>query len=296
MTGRRITTLSYLYTPADNNRRLAGAFGHGADAVIADLEDSVAAVAKEQARANVREWLQRRQANDGEHWVRTNAGLSGLDDIAAVFTPGVFGFCLPKVSSHAELRQAAELLDSLEATFHLPSQSIRLMPLIESAEAIVALTEIAQAPRVLKLQLGELDLAADLGIDPDLNETELLPLRMQALVASIAAGILPPVGAVSRNFIDDEAFRMTTERLKRLGYVGRAAIHPNQLPTIHHAFSATADELAIARSLVERYERSVAAGTGAFRGVDGTMIDEAVIRSSRRILSLFNTEREQENS
>lgn len=295
MTGLRTTTRSYLYTPADNDRRLAGAFTHAPDAVIADLEDSVALSAKGQARVNVRDWIQRGQAGDGERWVRVNAHVVGLDDIAAVFTPGVFGFCLPKVSSASELVRVDELLDSLEARFHLPSQSIWLMPLIESAAALVALDEIARAPRVLKLQLGELDLAADLGIQPDINETELSPLRMQVVVSSVAAGIVAPVGAVSSNFTDDEAFRVTTERLKRSGFVGRAAIHPNQLPSIHRTFAATAEEVAIARSRIQLYESSLAAGTGAVRSSDGHMIDEAVVRSSRRILAQFESERGQEN-
>lgn len=281
---------SYLYAPADQRARLTGAGARGADAVIADLEDSVAANNKNAARHNVHSWLaEAREPDDAglvapERWVRINHGNQGLDDLAEILRPGITGVCLPKVGSAAEIRSVSLLLDTFEKTMHLASDSVRLMPLIETAAGLQSLREIAEAPRVQRLQIGELDLAADLALHVDDNESELLPLRMSVVVASAAAGISAPVGAVSPEFRDLAQLATSTERLKRAGFYGRAAIHPAQLATIHGVFDVSRAELSAALRVVELYDAAVSSGVGVIVGPDGRMIDEAVVRHSRQTI------------
>jgi citrate lyase subunit beta/citryl-CoA lyase len=163
------------------------------------------------------------------------------------------------------------------------------MPLIESATGLQALSDIAGAPRVHKLQIGELDLAADLGVEPGEDEAELAALRSSVVVASVASGLLPPVGAVSPEFRDLDLLAISTRRLKRAGFVGRMAIHPAQLDIIHRCFAVSAAEVTAARELVERYDKAMAGGSGVILGEDGRMVDEAVVRRSRRIIGLATT-------
>ncbi|GGT88330.1 aldolase/citrate lyase family protein [Actinomadura citrea] len=135
------------------------------------------------------------------------------------------------------------------------------------------------------MQLGEADLAADLGVTPGPDESELLWARSQVMAASAAAGLPPPLGPVSTQFRDLGAFRTTTPRLKRLGFRGRACVHPAQLPVVAEVFTPTPAELDRARSLLARYEAALASGSAVFVGDDGRLVDQAVIRAARALLA-----------
>jgi citrate lyase subunit beta/citryl-CoA lyase len=283
---RRPLARSYLYVPGDRADRLAGAPGRGPDAVIADLEDAVAAEHTDEAVDNVRAWLETPVADGVQRWVRVEPGERGMDEIRSVFGPGLTGICLAKVGGPDVVHRAARLLDALEQEAGPSGRPTAMMPLIESAEGLQRLAEIAAAPRVEKLQLGELDLSADLGLVPGKDEVELAPYRAMVVLASAAAGLLPPVGPLSPQYRDLVQLESSTQLLKRSGFVGRAAIHPAQLPIIHATFTVTAQEIAQARSVLTRYDAARAEGSGVFVGPDGHMVDEAVVRQSRRMLSI----------
>jgi citrate lyase subunit beta/citryl-CoA lyase len=273
---------SYLYVPGDAGRRLALAHTRGADAVIADLEDAVAPAHKGEARQAVGNWLSEPALD--ERWVRVQAGEAGIGDLTRVFGPGLRGVCMPKVANSADVEALARALAELEHSSGWSAPPVAIMPLIESAAGLLAVAEIASASRVLRLQVGELDLAADLGFEVGADEMELLPARASVVVASAAAGIAPPVGAVWPHVRDDAGLASTTQRLRRLGFVGRAAVHPAQLETIHRLFSHTKDEIAVARRVVTDYENALASGRGVLLDRDGQMVDEATVRRSRRVL------------
>lgn len=287
---------SYLYVPADEAERLASAPHRGADAVIADLEDSVAASHKNDAIDNVIEWLNSPQPSSSELWVRVNPGQQGREEVAALFHENLSGICLPKVSNVEDIENVAALLDELEDV-RAQSSPISLMPLIESALAIQLLPDIARASRVLRLQIGEIDLAADLGAEGGDESGVLAFARASVIVASAAAGLLPPVGAVSTDFQDLESFARSTRRQRQNGFVGRAAIHPAQIPIIHDVYAASRDEIRRANVLVNQYDAALANGHGVVLDEDGRMVDEAVVRQNRRILMLAdldNTYRDKE--
>jgi citrate lyase subunit beta/citryl-CoA lyase len=282
-----VSARSYLYVPGDQARKLQHALASGADAIIADLEDAVAPSAKADARRTVADWLVTQLDGDQpELWVRVNASVGLLaDDLRAAVGPAVTGVCLPKTHTPEQVRRLDELLAAAERQAGMAEGSIKVVSLLESAAGILSARAIAQEPRVWQVGLGELDLCAEVGIQPSAGEHELLPIRVQVVLASAAAGLEPPVGPVSTDFRDLAALRRSTEALRRVGFGSRWAIHPAQVPVINETFTPTPEQLEAARRLVERYDSALDEGVGVCVGEDGHMVDEAVVRAARRILA-----------
>jgi citrate lyase subunit beta/citryl-CoA lyase len=138
--------------------------------------------------------------------------------------------------------------------------------------------------RVQTMALGEADLFADLGMDPSLDGSARIGVRTPLVLVCAAARIAGPTGPVSTNFRDLDAFRSSCLELKRLGYRARSAIHPSQVDVINEVFAPSAEELDAARRLVETFDAAVAAGSGVILDEHGHMVDEAVVRSARRLL------------
>lgn len=279
---------SYLYVPGNAPGKLARAAGRGADALIVDLEDAVPQAAKDAARDQVAEWLagMGRPGGGPDIWVRINPGDVGLLDARAVIGPAVTGLCPAKAESAAELAVLDSAVTEAENAARLPYGSVRVMPLLESAAALLAAPRIAVAPRVDRLQLGEADLAADLGAEPGPDGRELLWARSTVVAASAAARIAPPVAPAGVDVRDLDLLRSTTGALARMGFVGRACVHPAQIQVVHEVFTPGPDTLARARDTLERYERSLAAGSAVCLDDDGRLVDEAVVRSARRVVGL----------
>ncbi|GGT16932.1 HpcH/HpaI aldolase/citrate lyase family protein [Nonomuraea spiralis] len=280
-----MTARSYLYVPGDAAGKLAKAAGRGADALIVDLEDAVRHTGKAAARTAVADWLAQGPRGP-EIWVRVNPGSAGHVDAKAVVRSALTGLCMAKAENAAEVEALAAVLDQAEEAAGLAPGTISLMPLLESANAVFEARAIALAPRVTRLQLGEADLAADLGITPGPDGRELLWARSQVVAASAAAGIAPPVAPVSVEVRDLAAFRLSTEALARLGFVGRACVHPAQLPVAHEVFTPSAEVLAAAGALLDRYDQALAAGTAVCLDEAGRLVDEAVVRSARRVMGM----------
>ena len=279
---------SHLYVPGDKPEVLAKALGRGADALIVDLEDAVAPTAKEAARLVVVEWLATLPVaaeNPVEVWIRVNSGAMALVDVQAVASPAVTGFCIAKAESTDEVEAVAAELDVIEENLGLPRGSFALAPLLESAAAVLNAPAIAAASRVKRLQVGEADLRADVGFTLGDDERELLFVRSFVVLASAAAGIDPPVGPVDANFRDLDALHTSTLAVQRMGYLGRACIHPAQAAVVNDVFTPSAEAVETARSLIERFDAALASGAGVL--VDnGRMVDEAVVRQARRTIAL----------
>ena len=284
---------SYLYVPGNRADRLTKALGLGADALIADLEDAVAPDAKDAARSGVSAFLaDRRGAPDGpEVLVRVNpAGqMPGLleQDLRAVVPAGARTIYLPKADL-ASMQRVHDVLTSIESDLGLPGNSVAVVALVESATGMLEVAELARHHRVRNLAIGESDLTADLGIE--LTDHEAVPpaiwsLRMHLVVASAAAGIDPPTGPVDTDFRDLDALGESTTALRRAGFAARSAIHPAQVGVINEVFTPSAAEVGRAERLVELFDSSVARGDGVCVDDHGRMVDEAVIRSARRVLS-----------
>ena len=267
---------SYLYVPGDDPRRIEKALATGADAVVIDLEDSVAPNRKEEARSNAATVLESVPARPV--FVRINAPGSELAarDIAAVAALQLSGLRLPKVESLESVRLVAETLEALRS-------EAGIQCLIESALGLEHALEIARShERVAGISLGEADLAADLGVR---DEAGLLYARSRIVSASRAAGLPGPVQSVYTNVKDLDGLRRSTEEGKNMGFVGRSAIHPSQVPIINEVFTPTEEEVAEAQELLDRLEGEAGSGTGAFVLEDGRFVDRAVVESARRTLA-----------
>ena len=277
MSAETFLARSALYVPGDAEDKLERILERGADEIIIDLEDAVAPKEKDRARDTARIWLHDLPVLDNVGvWVRVNPGpLRDLDVRAVAGAPALTGFMVAKTETVDELLALDKLLASLGST-------AGVVPLLESARAVLRAGDLARAPRVQRLQIGEADLRADVGITPGPDERELLYARSHVVMASAAAGIHPPIAPVSTNFRDLEAFRASTLDLARLGFVGRACIHPAQVEVANDVFTPTAEEVEAARRLIGRWEF---AGAGVAVDDDGRFVDEAVVRQARLVLA-----------
>lgn len=272
---------SYLYVPGDREDRFARAAQRGADALVFDLEDAVPVAAKDAARRAVARHLPAAPAGP-QYWVRVNADRLA-DDVAAVAVARCAGVLLPKATPGA-LRRTDELLTDAERSRGLPAGSLAVVPVVETAAGLLDVATLARGPRVVRLAIGEADLAADLGVLPGPDRAELAPHRAALVVASAAAGLSAPIAPVETDLtVSVDQLAASTAALLREGFRARTAVHPTQVPVINAAFTPSDAELAAARSVVDAFESS-----GAGVAVDprtGRMLDEAVVRSARDVLA-----------
>jgi citrate lyase subunit beta/citryl-CoA lyase len=273
---------SYLYVPGNAGDKLAKALTRGADALILDLEDAVPLAEKDRARDAVLGWLGWQPADgDVELWVRVNSGALREADVAALAgCEALTGLVLAKAEDADEVGRVAALLTEHGDT------TTRLSPLLETGAAILDAPAIARQERVHSRQIGEVDLAGDLGLEPGPDEAELAPARALVVMASAAAGLATPPGPVSPITRDLDAYRESTQRVRRQGFLGRACIHPAQVQVVHEVFNPTEAEVARAREVLELVDRAEARGAGVILDDAGRMIDPAVTRAAHRVLAL----------
>lgn len=272
---------SYLYVPGNAPDKMRKAATGEADAVVVDLEDAVPWSAKDEARAAVRRWLGEGGAPGKEVWVRINPGQPALADIRALQgVDGLGGVMLAKAESADQVRRVRDLL------WEGHGDQLLVSPLLETPGAILCALDIAKLAGVQRLQIGEYDLCAEMGISPGEDEAEVAPMRNAVVMASAAAGIQPPPAPVSIEIHDTDRFRRSTELAARQGFVGRACIHPAQVAVVHEVFTPAEAAVQDARSIVALFEDHVSSGKGVLIDAKGRLLDEAVVRQARRTLSL----------
>jgi citrate lyase subunit beta / citryl-CoA lyase len=254
-----------LFVPGHRADRFDKALAAGASAVIIDLEDAVAPADKDAARATLAGWLRPEHAVI----VRINSADTPwfAADLALCRQPGVAGVMVPK----------AERTDTLVQVRDAGARG--LLPLVESAAGIANLDALARAPGVWRLAFGSIDLQVDLGLK-DATEDELLPFRLQLVLASRLAGIGAPVDGVSTAIDDADRLQQDVARARRLGFAGKLCIHPKQVALVQAGMAPSAAELDWARRVIDA---SAAAG-GAAVAVDGKMVDKPVLLRAEAIL------------
>lgn len=285
---------SHLYVPADQPRFLRAAPRSGADALILDLEDAVAPARKDEARAAAVAFAEERPAEGPELWVRINEGARGQGDARALLATGrVDGLWMPKATAGADLDALIALVAAASAA--APSITPAVAPsaapavalglLIESATGLLSLGGTAGRAGVRHLQLGEVDLRADLRMVPDsASGDDLLDwARGLAVTHTAAHGLASAVAPVSVHTSDPGAFRASSLRLRALGFQGRACIHPAQVAVANEVFGVDPGELADAHALLDLFEHRLDEGSGAFRDSRGAMVDAATVRRAREL-------------
>jgi citrate lyase subunit beta / citryl-CoA lyase len=275
---------SLLFVPVTAKRFVDGAARRGADAIILDLEDSVASSEKERARTLVPEAAEIVSRGGADVVVRINRPPRlAVRDIEAAVGRRVLALALPKTDSAEHVQLLAEIVDEVEAERGLAPGTTRLIAMVETAAAFFRLAEIARAhPRLCALNLGAEDFATSAGI---MAEPEALTmLKQMAVFAARAAGIMPLgfIGSIAE-FHDLDGFRRTIRRSRRFGFIGASVIHPSQVPILNEKFRASAEEVDHARRVVAAYDKALAEGVGAVT-VDGKMIDVPVVDRARLLL------------
>jgi citrate lyase subunit beta / citryl-CoA lyase len=260
---------SYLFAPGHNAKLLERVFAAGADAVILDLEDAVPPEAKQTARRMVAAALA-----DHPAWVRVNAAGTALceADLAAV-SDAAYGIRVPKAESPEDATWVAD---------RAPGKP--LICAIETARGVLAAAEIAAAPGVRHLAMGGVDLARDLNATG--GNLQTLYVRSHLVVASRAAGIRPPIDSVYPRLDDERGLREQVAFAYSLGFFGKSAIHPRQLPVLHGVFTPTTDQITWAQEIIAAFD---AAGGAALRLPSGEFVDLPVAERARRLLELAGT-------
>jgi citrate lyase subunit beta/citryl-CoA lyase len=279
------TWRSLLFVPVNVPRFVEKAPTIEVDAIQLDLEDSIPLDEKERARALVPTAAAQVNKGGADVVVRINRPLGmAVRDIEASICPEVTALALPKVSGPDHIRLLAEHVAEVEAQRGLPEGHTRFIAMVETADAVFRLREIAGADsRVIAITLGGEDFATSAGMEPE-PEGLLLPKQMTVFAAA-AAGILPLgfVGSIAE-FKDVERFRATIRRSKRLGFRGAACIHPLQAKVLNEEFRPSAEELSWARRVTEAYDVARAEGRGAVT-VDGRMIDVPIVQRAEGLLA-----------
>jgi citrate lyase subunit beta/citryl-CoA lyase len=281
---------SMLFVPGDSPRKFAKAETIGADALILDLEDSVAPSEKAGARERVAELLDDVAPRRWAFFVRINALDSGLAlaDLAAVVKPGLEGIMLPKASGARDVERIGHYLDALETAAGMPLGAVRIAPVAtETAQALFALGGYAPAhPRLAAITWGGEDLAAALGAtanrEPDGSWTfPYEVVRAQCLFAASAAEVAP-IDTIHADFRNLAALEADCRRSRRDGFLGRMAIHPDQVDIINACYTPSEADVAAARRIVEAFEANPGAGA---LGIDGKMVDIPHLKAARRVLA-----------
>lgn len=268
------------------------AMGAGADAVIFDLEDSVAPENKTRARGLVAECLRQvpRGTRPTQYWVRINAfdtGLS-LDDLASVMPTAPDGIVQPKIDGPDDVVRLSYHLDALEAAFGLPSAAVGILPVAtETAKAVFRIGSFADAPpaRMIGLTWGAEDLSAAIGASTNRDASggwaaTYRLARSLCLLAAHASGV-QAIETLYADFRDESGLREASRAARAEGFTGRFAIHPDQVEPINDSFTPAADEIEHFKQVVAAFE--AVPGTGAV-SLDGTMLDRPHLVQAQSIL------------
>lgn len=280
---------SLLFVPGDSERKFAKAQASGADALILDLEDSVALSKKAEARAHVAALIDT-SPRPWRFFVRPNPFDTGLtaDDLAAVVKPGLDGLLIPKADGAHDIVRVGEMLDTLEAAAGMAAGSVKIAVVAtETPTAVFNLGSYTPAhPRLVGLTWGAEDLAAAVGAtaNRDAQGAWTFPyqiVRTQCLFAAAAAGVAP-LDTLYADFRNLEGLAEDCRLARRDGFTGRLAIHPDQVAIINDCFSPSAEDVAHARRVVEAFAAQPDAGT---LGIDGKMYDLPHLKAAQRTLA-----------
>lgn len=264
---------SFLFVPANRPERFTKALSSNADAVVLDLEDSVPAEDKEQARQAIAQAWATLQPSPKAVVVRVNppacaAGEADLRWLSALRPAPVV---MVAKADDAKTLQAVRLA----------APEAALLPLIESAEGYARLPEIAAEPQVVRLVVGHIDFMVDTGIQCSDDQRELDALRFAVAIQTRRFQLAAPVDGVTVDVDNEALLRNDTQRALRFGFGAKLCIHPRQIDSVHAALSPSEHEVDWARRVLEG---NLASGGAAFK-LDGRMVDVPVVLQAQRTLA-----------
>jgi len=284
--GVRHLRRTFLYVPGSEERKLVKAQTLGADAVILDLEDSVAPERKADARERI-SGLLRGTPNPAVEWLIRLNGVTSPHfeaDLACAIAAKPDGLVIAKVDDPATLQEVDRRLDAAERNAGRPAGSLKLFAMIESARAVLNAYAIAGATsRLQGLILGHVDLLGDLGLTPGpAGQGTVHHARCQLVLAARAARV-DAVDAIYLNIQDHDSLRDESLQAARLGFVGKQVIHPGQIPIVHAAFTPSAERVQRAERILGFWQKAQAEGKGVV-AMDGMLLEPPVIAMEELVL------------
>ena len=280
---------SLMFVPAHNQRLLDSSVRREADVLLLDVEDSVPVFDKQLARDNIKAFVQREDLDGKLVFPRINDRESGelLRDLTQLTVEGVHGFMYPKSRKAEDIYFVGKLLETIEYEKHIPVGTFKLIPLIETAGAIVNIKEICQAsPRVIAVAFGCEDYVSDIHGKHDDEGNSIFFARNMIVNAARFAGILP-IDTVHIKVHDLEDLEKEVKLAKDLGFEGMLVLNPKELPIVHQYFSPSEEEVAWATEMVELAEEAVRDGNGV-AVKDNKFIGPPMVRMARNIMAKYN--------
>ncbi len=287
---------SLLFVPADSERKIVRAADARADAIILDLEDSVAAGRKAYARDALRAYLDARAADaPSSIVVRINplGSAYALDDLRAAVHPGVAAIMLPKSEGRQDIDRCASMLDIAEHAIGMRRGQIAILPVVtETAQAVLRLPELAgPMPRLLGMTWGGEDLATVLGATTnrktDGSWDDCFRLARALTLLSASACGVPAIDTLHADYRDPDGLATACSEARRAGFSGKIAIHPDQVAVINDAMTPGTAEIEQARLIVQAFDAEPDAGAV---GIDGKMLDRPHLLQARKLLALAGEE------
>jgi len=281
---------TWLFVPGDSEKKLSKGATTGADALIIDLEDSVAASRRPVGRGLTREYLLAADRSICQLYVRINPldTHDALLDLAGIIAGKPDGLILPKAQTVEDSNRLSYYLDALEVANGIEQGSVKIFPIAtETPGAMLTLDGYRNVnARVSGLSWGAEDLSAAIGASTNQDENGNLSApyilaRSLCLMAAHAAGV-QAVDTVHTDFRDDEGLRQSSNYARRDGFSGKIAIHPNQVQIINDAFTPSAEEIAHARAVIDIFAANPEAGT---LSMDGKMLDKPHLTQAERVVA-----------
>lgn len=288
---------SLLFVPGDSERKFAKATSSGADALILDLEDSVAPEKKSGARGFVAALLAAGEQRDFQFFVRINALDTGLalPDLAAVILPGIDGIMIPKANGAQDILRIGHYLDALEQRAGMAPNSVSIIVVAtETPAAMFALGSYVPAhPRLAALTWGAEDLSSAIGATTNKSAGGAWSFpyqlaRSNCLFAAAAANVAP-IDTLFSDYRDAAGLAADCGIARQDGFTGRVAIHPDQIATINACFSPSAEDIAEAETVLAAFAANPSTGTV---GIGGKMFDIPHLKAAQRVLAAANPEKE----
>ena len=276
---------SLLFVPGNAPRMLNRALGLRPDAFVPDMEDSVPWDEKANARGVTAAYIPQLAASGVPVIPRVNSLDTGLfeDDLSAVVGPHIFGVSVGKMDSPDAVGEVVRMIQKFELRAGVRLGSTRLIPWIESAEAIVNAHAICRASsRIVAVALGAEDFTNDMEIERRDDDAELAYARSAVAVGARAAGVLA-LDTPFFAFRDPDGLRTNSEMSRGIGFRGRFAIHPAQLEIVNEVYSPSEEEVRQAQRVVDAFEEAVAVGRGS-TSLDGKVVDVPVVKRAQALL------------
>ncbi len=276
---------SLMFVPAHNQRLLDSAVKREADVFLLDIEDSVPVFDKQLARENIKTFVKRNDLNGKLIFPRVNDRESGelLKDLYQLTIKGVSGFMYPKATNGEDIYFVGKLLETIEYEKHIPIGTFKLIPLIETAGAVVNIKNICSAcDRVVSVAFGCEDYVTDLRGKHDDAGNSIFFARNMIVNAARACGVIP-VDTVHIKVHDLEDLEKEVKLAKDLGFEGMLVLNPKELPIVHRYFSPSEKEVVWATEMVKLAEEAIREGHGV-AVKDNKFIGPPMVKMARNII------------